>query len=120
VAKQKKRMPGHRGRRVAKQTKRIPGRPTDVAGPLVRWLNVNVIEWLCAWSHVKDVRVFRESVLRLVNLYIGRIGHLWQLSLSCISVELSCVDWHSSCAVQSKIMKSMYCRYWLCDWIQCR
>jgi hypothetical protein len=25
-------------------------RPTEVAGPLVRCLNVNVCEWLCAWS----------------------------------------------------------------------
>jgi hypothetical protein len=52
-----------------------------------RYLNVNVSEWLCAWSHVKDVRVFGESVLRLVNLrvYSGSIGHLWQLSLGCIS-----------------------------------
>jgi hypothetical protein len=46
---------------------------------------VNVSEWLCAWSHVKDVRVFGKSVLRLVNLYSGSIGHLWQLSLGCIS-----------------------------------
>jgi hypothetical protein len=49
------------------------------------YLNVNVSEWLCAWSHAKDVRVFGESVLRLVNLYSGSIGHLWQLSLGCIS-----------------------------------
>jgi hypothetical protein len=47
--------------------------------------NVNVSEWLCAWSHVKDIRVFGESVLRLVNLYSGSIGHLWQLSLGCMS-----------------------------------
>jgi hypothetical protein len=40
---------------------------------------VNVSEWVCAWSHVKDVRVFGESVLRLVNLYSRSIGHLWQL-----------------------------------------
>jgi hypothetical protein len=25
-------------------------RPTEVAGPLVRCLNMNVSEWLCAWS----------------------------------------------------------------------
>jgi hypothetical protein len=53
-------------------------RPTEVAGPLVRCLNVNAREWSCAWSHVKDVRVFGESVRRLVDQYSGSIGHLWQ------------------------------------------
>jgi uncharacterized membrane protein len=33
---------------------------------------------------VKDVRVFGDSVLRLVNLYSGSIGHLWQLPGSAI------------------------------------
>jgi hypothetical protein len=49
---------------------------------------LNVSEFLCAWSHCKDVRVFGESVLRLVNLYSGSIGHLWQRALSCISCGL--------------------------------
>jgi hypothetical protein len=49
-------------------------------------------EWLCAWSHVKDVRVFGESVLRLVNLYIGRIGHCGSFHWVSFRVELSCVD----------------------------
>jgi hypothetical protein len=33
---------------------------------------------------VKDVRLFGDSVLGLVNLYSGSIGHLWQLSLGCM------------------------------------
>jgi hypothetical protein len=34
---------------------------------------------------VKDLRVFGESVLRLVNLYSRSIGHLWQRALGCMS-----------------------------------
>jgi hypothetical protein len=34
---------------------------------------------------VKDVRVFGEPVLRLVNLYSRSIGHLWQCALGCMS-----------------------------------
>ncbi|XP_065654017.1 V-type proton ATPase subunit C isoform X2 [Hydra vulgaris] len=33
-------------------------------GPLVRWLKVNFAEIFIAWSHVKALRVFVESVLR--------------------------------------------------------
>jgi hypothetical protein len=35
------------------------------------YLNVNVSEWLCVWSHVKDVRVFGESVLKLGCMSCG-------------------------------------------------
>jgi len=38
-------------------------------GPLVRWLKVNFSECFCAWIHVKALRVFVESVLRLVESY---------------------------------------------------
>lgn len=43
---------------------------TCLQGPLVRWLKVNFSECFCAWVHVKALRVFVESVLRLVELYI--------------------------------------------------
>jgi len=39
-------------------------------GPLVRWLKVNFSECFCAWIHVKALRVFVESVLRLVEYII--------------------------------------------------
>jgi hypothetical protein len=32
-------------------------RPTEVAGPLVRCLNVNVSEWLCAWGEERVVPI---------------------------------------------------------------
>jgi hypothetical protein len=57
----------------------------SLEGPLGRWLNVNVSECGCAWIHVEALRVFGESVLRVVNLYIVSIVHLCQLSLFCIS-----------------------------------
>jgi hypothetical protein len=68
-------------------------------------MNVNVSEWLCAWSHVKDVRVFGESVLRLVNLYSLSIGHLWQLSLGCIScgIELCRLTFVVCSAIENSI-----------------
>jgi hypothetical protein len=40
---------------------------TCLQGPLVRWLKVNFSECFCAWVHVKALRVFVESVLRLVK-----------------------------------------------------
>lgn len=39
----------------------------SLQGPLVRWLKVNFSECFCAWIHVKALRVFVESVLRLVE-----------------------------------------------------
>ncbi len=33
-------------------------------GPLVRWLKVNFSEAFIAWTHIKALRVFTESVLR--------------------------------------------------------
>jgi hypothetical protein len=39
----------------------------SLQGPLVRWLKVNFSECFCAWIHVKALRVFVESVLRLVQ-----------------------------------------------------
>lgn len=41
--------------------------PLSLQGPLLRWLKVNFSEAFIAWVHVKALRVFVESVLRLVG-----------------------------------------------------
>lgn len=35
-------------------------------GPLVKWLRINFGEMFSAWTHVKALRIFVESVLRFV------------------------------------------------------
>lgn len=40
---------------------------------MVRWLKVNFSECFCAWIHLKALRVFVESVLRLVLNTIKKV-----------------------------------------------
>jgi len=49
---------------------------------LVRWLKVNFSECFCAWIHVKALRVFVESVLRLVEYIIYNVFFVYQRFLT--------------------------------------
>ncbi|KAG3267588.1 ATPase H+ transporting V1 subunit C2, transcript variant X1 [Ictidomys tridecemlineatus] len=48
-------------------------------GPLLRWLKVNFSEAFVAWIHIKALRVFVESVLRVCHLLLevlpGQLAH---------------------------------------------
>nr|XP_040127210.1 V-type proton ATPase subunit C 2 isoform X2 [Ictidomys tridecemlineatus] len=70
---------GNPDRPAAGQTDRERESEGEGEGPLLRWLKVNFSEAFVAWIHIKALRVFVESVLRVCHLLLevlpGQLAH---------------------------------------------
>ena len=55
------------------QYERMSNERRKMLGPLLRWLKVNFSESFMALMHIKALRVFVESVLRCVSLFLKKV-----------------------------------------------